>query len=378
MNDSGGTEFFAAAGEMISRIEAELGRVPVGQRGAWRALDAGCGDGRLMRPLSRHFVEIHGVDFSGDAIARARETLADISNARIQVAAAANFAPLEDESFEFVYSHSALRGLSREAVVSCLREMRRVLKAGGLLIAHLSGFSSAELLEFAGAHDFQVLSTERHGSSSTWTTWRKQAAGWVASEPGAHVRIRRITNAFSTEPVAPCRGRFAAISIWVENLPADAGLQHLQAMVGNSFGTVYRIGPPVKAGTQAVNVILPELEATGLLPVELLWLGRSILPLATLRVIPPGPPVPRILTIGRRVEARRVKLALEEVQRPHEIEVLVDGLPAGDLEFVCTDPRPQRFDVNCLLPESIAPGAHKLEVRLGRRKFPPAAIEVTA
>ena len=47
----------------------------------WRALEIGCGPGRLMRPMSRHFVEIHGVDVSDEMIALAKEKLRDIPNA---------------------------------------------------------------------------------------------------------------------------------------------------------------------------------------------------------------------------------------------------------------------------------------------------------
>ena len=57
------------------------------------------------------------------------------------------------------------------------------------------------------------------------------------------VVIRRITNASSSEPVAPCRGRFASIAIRAGNLPADAGVHHLRVTVGSSFGTVTHIGP---------------------------------------------------------------------------------------------------------------------------------------
>ena len=199
-----------------------------------------------------------------------------------------------------------------------------------------------------------------------------------------NVNIRRITNANSSEPVAPCRGRFASISIWVENLPADAGLHHLQVSVGDSFGTVTYIGPPDKAGLQQLNVILPELEATGLLPVEIHWRGRKISPPATLRVIPPGPSVPLIRSIRdgvnlaseRRIETRSVKMVLEEIARPHEIEASISGFPVSGFEYLCTDPRPQRFEVNFRLPEEVGPGVHSLVVKIGRRTLPPVSIEV--
>ena len=69
---------------------------------------------------------------------------------------------------------------------------------------------------------------------------------------------------------------------------------------------------------------------------------------------------------------------LEEIARPDEIEASVGGLPVGDLEFLCTDPRPQRFEVNFRLPDEIGPGSHELLVRMGRRKLAPVMLEVTA
>jgi ubiquinone/menaquinone biosynthesis C-methylase UbiE len=402
--DSDDADFFATATEVINGLEWELRRVPLTQRGNWRALEIGCGPGRLMRPMSRHFVEIHGVDVSDEMIALARQKLRDIPNAHPRATDGSSLAHFSDETFQFVYSYAVFQHIpSRDVVFEYLRETHRVLKTGGLVRFQFNGlprnnvafdtwagarFSSAEILEFAAMHDFQVLALEGMATQYMWTTWRKQPHGWFASQENREeqiaVRIRRITNANSSEPVAPCRGRFASISIWVENLPADAGLHHLRVTVGTSLGTVCYIGPPDSAGLQQMNVILPELEATGLLPVEILWLGRKISPPATLRVIPPGPSVPRIrsitdgvnLTSGNRIETRSVKMVLEEIARPEEIQAFVSGRPVTDLEYFCTDPRPQRFEVNFRLPEETSAGKHTLELRIGHRKLTPVPVEV--
>ncbi|HML17760.1 MAG TPA: class I SAM-dependent methyltransferase [Bryobacteraceae bacterium] len=402
--DSSDAEFFATATEVINRLEWELSRVPLQERGNWRALEIGCGPGRLMRPMSRHFVEIHGVDVSDEMIGLAREKLRDVPNAHVYVTNGSSLAPFADESFDFVYSYAVFQHIpSREVIFEYLREIRRVLRTGGLTVLQFSGlanrlaevdtwdgvrFTSNELLEFAANQDFQALGLEGAGTQYMWTTWRKQPRGWISTQENRDlaesVRIRRITNANSSEPVAPCRGRFASISIWCENLPREAGLSHLQVTVGSSLGHVCYIGPPDSKGLQQVNVMLPELEATGLLPVELLWLGRRISPAATLRVIPPGPSVPRVrsitdgvnLTSGKRIETRSVKIVLEEIARPHEIEAWIDGHRVSDIEFFCTDPRPQRFEVNFRLPEEIEPGPRNIELRVGRRKLPPIPVEV--
>jgi ubiquinone/menaquinone biosynthesis C-methylase UbiE len=404
--DQDDAEFYATATEMVTSLESELRRVPLSERGSWRALEIGCGPGRLMRPLSRHFLEIDGVDVSDEMIGIARQRLSDLPNAHAHHNDGASLSFFPDEMFDFVYSYAVFQHIPRrETVLQYLRESHRVMKTGGLARFQFNGlpqggesydtwsgarFSSSEVMEFARNNDFQVLALEGVGTQYMWTSWRKRRKGWsdIQESPASDTQllIRRITNAGSSEPVAPSRGRWASISIWVEHLPPEAGLHHLRVTVGSSFGTITYIGPPDNVGLQQLNVILPELEETGLLPVEVQWFGQCISPPAVLRVIPPGPSVPSVASVsdgvnlvaGKRIETRMVKVTLEEISRPHEIEASVDGHPVSDIEFFCVDPRPQKFEVNLRLPEEIGIGPHQLELRMGRRKLAPIAIEVVA
>jgi SAM-dependent methyltransferase len=396
-------EFFATATDVINDLERELRRAEPETRAHWRALEIGCGPGRLMRPMSRHFLELHGVDVSDEMIGLAQEKLRDVPSARLHVGDGASLTGIPDASIDFAYSYAVFQHIpAREAVLNYLRETVRVLRPGGLARFQFNGmsgagegldtnfntwagvrFTSHELLEFAEAQGLQVLALEGVSTQYMWTTWRKPTA--PVSDPSGPAVIRRITNASSSEPVAPSRGRFASISLRVEGLPADAGLNHLRVTVGPSFGTVTYIGPLDRAGWQQVNVDLPMLEETGLLPVQLHWLDQPLSDPATLRIIPPGPAVPRMVSLSdgvnlisrRRIETRLVKITLEEIARPYEIEVSVDGHPVLDLEKMCTDPRPQRFEVNFRLPEEIGPGLHSVNLNIGRRKMAPVPIEVT-
>jgi ubiquinone/menaquinone biosynthesis C-methylase UbiE len=406
--DQNDEEFFATGLETAKAIEFELRRIPPSQRGKGRALEIGCGPGRLILHLSRNFEEIHGVDVSDEMIARAKEKLSSIPHAHFHATDGGSLAMFPAEFFDFIYSYAVFQHIpSRDVVFQYLREAQRVLKPGGLAWFQFNGlpkvdsdvrldtwsgarFAVGEIFEFTELHDIQVLALEGRSTQYMWTTWRRHPRGWRQalreSEPQAEIRIRRITNGQSSEPVAPSRGRFASISIWVENLPPDADLHDLHVTVGDSFGTVSYIGAPDNVGLQQVNVLLPELEATGLLPVEIVWLGKRISQSATLRVIPPGPSVPRLNSIsdginlmaGTRIETRTVKMTMEEIARPHEIEAVIDGEPVWNLEFFCIDPRPQRFEVNFRLPESIGPGDHQLVVRMGQRKLAPVTLQVVA
>jgi len=400
-------DFLATATDVVNTLESELRRVPEHQRSLWKALEIGCGPGRLMRPMSRHFAEIHGVDISDEMIALARERLRDTPNAYLHLTDGASLAEFPDETFDFVYSYAVFQHVpSHDVIAAYMRETRRVLKTGGFARLQFNGLparetsydtwsgagtTTTEILEFVQMQDIQLLALEGAGTQYLWTTWRKQPQGWQAQQdqrqfPAGTSRIRRVTNAQSSEPGAPSRGRYASISLWVENLPTEAGLHHLRVQVGDSLGTITSIGPLTKDGLQQVSVVLPELEATGLLPIELRWLEGPLAPLATLRVIPPGPSVPCIrsvtdginLVADKRIETRRVKMILEEIARPHEIEATVSGIPVGDREFLCTHPKPQRYEVDFRLPEEIKPGRHQLQVRIGRRQLPPVMLEVTS
>src|SRR5258705_8447714 len=69
--------FLATASEAVRAIESELKRFSSADTRTMRALEIGCGPGRLIKPLSRHFGEIYGVDVSDEMIRIAAERLRD-------------------------------------------------------------------------------------------------------------------------------------------------------------------------------------------------------------------------------------------------------------------------------------------------------------
>jgi SAM-dependent methyltransferase len=407
-HDQDDAAFLATASEVVNGLEAELRRMPAGYWRNGRALEIGCGPGRLLRPMSRHFGEVHGVDVSDEMVALAREKLRDIPNTFPHATNGASLEQFADDSFEFVYSYAVFQHIpSHDVVYEYMREIRRVLKPGGLARLQFNGlpsegaehayntwagarFSATEILDFTRENDFQVLVLEGDGTQYMWTTWRQRPAGWQAAQrqfqPSTGVSIRRITNASSSEPVAPCSGRFACISIWAQNLPEEAGLHQLEVVVDDVPGTLTYIGPSDHARLQQLNVTLPEMTRTGLLPVEIHWLEKKLCAPATLRVIPAGPLVPRIESVSdginlvakNRIETRFVKVTLEEIARPDEIRASVDGLAAVDLAYFCIDPRIKRYEVNIRLPDEIREGRHLLQVSIGATKLAPVYLDVSS
>jgi ubiquinone/menaquinone biosynthesis C-methylase UbiE len=130
-------EFFATgtaeAGAFMGRVE-ELG-LPE-QRA--RALDFGCGLGRMTRALADHFGECIGIDIAQEMIRGARAANANVDNVTFEVNEATDLSRFEDASFDLVYSMIVLQHVpDRGAIESYIREFCRVLRPGGLAVFQL-------------------------------------------------------------------------------------------------------------------------------------------------------------------------------------------------------------------------------------------------
>ena len=396
-------EFQQSAGDVVRNLDRELRR-PIRApnvreglpEGTLRALEIGCGPGRVMLPMSLRFGEIHGVDISEEMIRLARQRLACAPNARVQANSGADLGAFADEWFDFVYSYAVFQHVpSLEIVLGYLRETRRVLKPGGLLRCQINGLpasaaaydtwqgvrvSAAEIREFALTNDFQLLALEGAGTQYMWVTLAKRPTGWHAGllrKLPSHAAVRRLTNVFGTEPLATSRGRFAAISLWIEALPPECDLLHLEASVGGLSASPFYIGPVEYDGLSQVNIALPAGIENGLQTVHLQALGEPLCPPVTLRVVPPGPTIPRVVALsdavdllsGATVRSGIVKLVLEEVERIAGLHASIDGQEISRFETFCVDPVPERYEINVYLPAGLPPGRHRLELGVGGRKF---------
>ncbi len=396
-------EFFSTGKEIVVALEMDLKRL----RGRDAALEIGCGPGRLMRPLSRHFGEIHGVDVSDQMIRLARERLRNAPNAHAHHSSGSDLARFPDEKFDYVYSYAVFQHIpSRDVVLQYLREARRVLKTGGILRCQINGlppharqydtwsgvrFSPSEILQFAADEDFQLLALEQIWTQYMWITARKRAAGWTASLAGraadlraGEARIRNIGNASTGEAVAPAAGLFASLGVFVRGLPEECGIDHLNLTADGKPCRLTYIGEPEPDGAVQVNATLPEGLRTGIVPIELQWLGRPVCAPGWIRIVPPGPPAPRIMELtdaidllsGNRIASGLLKVTMREVTRPEEFRAAVSGRETALPEFFCVDPIVQKFEFNFRLPEGLAKGPHEVRARLGRREFAPLTIEV--
>ena len=100
-----------------------------------RALDFGCGVGRLSRPLAERFRECVGLDISEGMLKLARELNDDRQNCHFVVNASPDLEQFESGSFDFVYSALVIQHMpSAEMVEAYVGEFLRVLRPGGLAV----------------------------------------------------------------------------------------------------------------------------------------------------------------------------------------------------------------------------------------------------
>src|SRR5258708_10131803 len=99
-------EFFETASDLVRSLERELERLPREERRGLRGLEIGCGPARVMRPMARHFAELHGVDVSEEMITLAREKLRPVSNNFPRTTDGATLSGYPDGSMDVFYSYS--------------------------------------------------------------------------------------------------------------------------------------------------------------------------------------------------------------------------------------------------------------------------------
>jgi hypothetical protein len=202
--------------------------------------------------------------------------------------------------------------------------------------------------------------------------------------PAGAPRIRNITNALTSESAAPVSGPMAALSLWIEDLPPQCDLNTLAVAAGHGACRVSYIGDRAHDGVTQVNAALPPGLRTGLAPVEVFVEGVPLCPPAWMRLVPAGPAVPRVVSLGDGVNLLSgnvvasgvLKAVMVEVERPQEFRATVGGIEAPAVDSFCVDPLFQRYEFNFPVPGGVRPGPCEVRVSLGRRAFAPFVVEV--
>jgi SAM-dependent methyltransferase len=126
-------EFFATGRREIDEVFEQLTGLELPVR-LGRALDFGCGVGRLSQALAGRFERVLGVDIAESMVAKAREH--NRHGDRVEyVANTVDHLPfLADASFDFVYSSITLQHVPPPANLRYVGEFLRILRPGGVAV----------------------------------------------------------------------------------------------------------------------------------------------------------------------------------------------------------------------------------------------------
>jgi len=139
------TEFFATGVDEISHLIARLKHYGMTVTGE-RALDFGCGVGRLTQALAAYFASVTGVDIAPSMIARARELNKLGARCNFVVNDRSTLQIFPDAHFNLVYSAIVLQHLDSELGKKYIAEFIRVVAPGGSIVFQLTEPAPHKLL----------------------------------------------------------------------------------------------------------------------------------------------------------------------------------------------------------------------------------------
>lgn len=385
------TDFLASSRDVLPAIAEGFHRLT----GTRRALEIGCGPGRLMRAMSGHFDEIIGVDVSDEMIALARENLRG-ANAQVHLTSGADLAIFPGDHFDFVYSYVVFQHIpSREIVLNYLRETQRVLKPGGILRCQMRGsapdpaelrpdaetwtgcfFTAGEIFEFARARRFPLVALSGIDTQHMWTTFRKgrdhaSTAGMV---------LRGVT-----EQQVPARGAGAAVSLWADGMPDDISLADCAVCFDNREQTGCYVSPVSETGACQLNAVVPRGLSPGAYQVTLKVRGALAEGAHTITIVdsPAEPPQIVSLTDGVnlasawRLETPAVRVTIRNVPNPDELSFSVSGRPVSGVWHECDDSVTETHIFYFRLePSQLHPGRRVLGVSMAGKEVAAAGFEI--
>jgi SAM-dependent methyltransferase len=396
-------DFLATAAEVVPTFEQEFPRLPPRPPAERRALEIGCGPGRLMLPMSRHFGEIHGVDVSDEMAALARQRLRDTPNAQVHVTSGADLRTFEDDWFDFIYSYVVFQHIpSKEIVLGYLREAQRVLRPGGVLCCQLRGtaplpsemsresetwtgcfFNAREMADFARGQSFPLVALSGLDTQYMWTTFRKPLAGTTPYEP-KRIRVKAITAASGPGARIPARGRDAAVSLWIDGMPDRASLADCIVWFGDREQLGCYVSPVSESGGCQLNARLPDALAPGDYQVQLKVCDQQAPSAHRVTVLAPPPRAPRVLSVTDginlasmyRVEAGGAKVVIEDVAHPAEVSIAVAGQVPEYVLWECRDPITSTYVYSFHISHDTPRGRQLLSVQADGRELGPIELEL--
>lgn len=176
-------EFFAHGQREIDALIEHLDGLGLRGPRRRRALDFGCGVGRLTQALAGEYARVIGVDISVEMIERARGYNRHGTRCSYQVNDAADLGGLESKRFDLIYSRITLQHIPADLQRGYVHEFVRVLAPQGLA-------------------SFQIPEGPEYHHPDAWLSMygvpRSTVEGWVAETSGQLVDVEQLEDASPT------------------------------------------------------------------------------------------------------------------------------------------------------------------------------------
>jgi ubiquinone/menaquinone biosynthesis C-methylase UbiE len=140
-------EFFSTGEQEVATEFAYLESLDI-EWGRGRALDFGCGLGRLTQPLADRFDEAVGVDIAASMIEGARTANKRGSRCQFVLNERDDLTVFPDETFDFVFSLLVLQHMPPTLSERYMAEFVRVLKPGGIGYFQMTEYSRNPVRRF--------------------------------------------------------------------------------------------------------------------------------------------------------------------------------------------------------------------------------------
>ena len=384
-------EFLATAELVLPILHGALARVHVDESGGpRRALEIGCGPGRLMLPMSRHFDEIHGVDVSDEMLALARHNLREVPNVYLTRNSGSDLSAFSSGYFDFVYSYAVLQHIPSVTVVAhYLEEAARVLKPGGVLCCQVRGgelrkddqtrtdptwngciFSYERVLQVSkecGWHLLQVSDIDRQ---EMFVVGRVSAQGTDRASEAKPV-CKAVTPTNNPFGIVSRTGSGAAFSCWLEGFPESLSLEALRVTVGGLEAIPSYISEHLGRGGFQVNVLVPAAAPLGEARVTMYHQGAPVPGQADIDIREYPASEPQLVKVTDGVDLMvesasttgSLKVLLTSVADPGAFRFEMESLAIEDVNYYCNYPHAFGYEFTLQLPRGIQPGVRTLKIK---------------
>ena len=137
LNDDSMAEFFRSGEEHIAYTIATAEKHLSCHIGNERALDFGCGAGRLVIPMGRRFVDVVGVDISSAYRSLANENCTKHAVSNVRLVASLEELRIEVGTFDFVHSYLVFLHIPVRRGLRIIRDLVELLTPGGVGALHV-------------------------------------------------------------------------------------------------------------------------------------------------------------------------------------------------------------------------------------------------